>query len=64
VDIDPDLLAQARALLGAQTIKETVNRALGELVDAEARRRPVDQLRSGEGLDLTDPDAARDKAWR
>lgn len=64
VDIDPDLLAEARALLGAKTIKETVQRALGELVAAAARRRLVDQLKSSDSLDLSDPDVMRDEAWR
>lgn len=64
VDIDPDLLAEARSVLGASTIKETVNRALAELVALAARRRLVEQLRSADGLDLSVPDAVRDEAWR
>lgn len=64
VDIDPDLLAEARSVLGADTIKETVNRALAELVATAARRRLVEQLKSADGLDLSDPDAARDEGWR
>lgn len=64
VDIDPDLLAEARSVLGTKTIKETVHRALAELVALAARRRLVEQLRSGDGLDLSDPDAARDEGWR
>lgn len=64
VDIDPDLLAEARSLLGAKTIKETVNRALAEMVALAARRRLAEQLRSGDGLDLSDPDAVRREGWR
>lgn len=64
VDIDPELLAAARSELGAGTIKETVNRALAEIVARAARRRLVGQLRTADGLDLSDPDAARGEAWR
>jgi Arc/MetJ family transcription regulator len=64
VDIDPALLAAARTELGARTNKETVNRALAEIVAMAARRRLVAQLCSGDGLDLSDPDAGRSEAWR
>ncbi len=64
VDIDPALLAAARAELGASTNKETVNRALAEIVAMAARRRLVAQLRSGDGLDLSDPDGGRSEGWR
>lgn len=64
VDIDPALLAAARTELGASTNKETVNRALAEIVAMAARRRLVAQLRSGDGLDLSDPDVVRSEGWR
>lgn len=64
VDIDPALLAAARTELRASTNKETVNRALAEVVAMAARRRLVAQLRSGDGLDLSDPDAGRSEGWR
>jgi Arc/MetJ family transcription regulator len=64
VDIDPELLAEARSLLGVSTIRETVNRALVEVVELAARRRLVEQLTSGDGMDLSDPDADRAQGWR
>lgn len=64
VDIDPDLLAAARKELGASTIKETVNWSLAEIVAMAARRRLIEQLKTADGLDLSDPDAARDEGWR
>ncbi len=64
VDLDPGLLAAARAELDAHTIKETVNRSLAEVVALAARRRLVDDLKSARGLDLADPDAARADGWR
>ena len=63
VDIDDDLLARAREILGTPTMKETVNRALQEVVDADLRRRHADRLFSMEGLDLDDPDVMSG-AWR
>ena len=41
VDIDDDLPEQARDLLGASSIKETIHRALREIVRAVARRQEV-----------------------
>lgn len=63
VDIDDDLLAQARELLGASSMKETVNAALSEVVAAELRRRHLLRLRTGEGMDLDD-DEIMAGAWR
>lgn len=65
VDIDDEVLEEARALLGTRTLKETVNRALQETVEA-ARRRSVtteDLQRVGELMrDLGDPEVMA-RAW-
>jgi len=63
VDVDDELLDQARELLGAATMKETVNRALQSVIDADLRRRHADRLASMKGLDLDDPDVMSG-AWR
>lgn len=42
VDIDDDMLEQARRVLGTLTIKDTVNTALEDAVRAAARRQRVD----------------------
>lgn len=63
VDIDDDLLDQATEILGAATMKETVNRSLEEVVRAELRRQHADRLVSMHGLDLDDPDVMAG-AWR
>lgn len=62
VDIDDELIAEARRLTGAATMKETVNTALRELVDAELRRRHLRRLETGEGTDLADDETMR-AAW-
>jgi Arc/MetJ family transcription regulator len=65
VDIDDEVLEDARRLLGTATIKETVNTALADLVKS-ARRHAItkeDLQRVGELLqDLGDPEVMA-KAW-
>jgi Arc/MetJ family transcription regulator len=62
VDIDDELLHDAAEILGASTMKETVNRALGEVVAAARRRRHADRLARMEGLDLDKP-KVMSSAW-
>lgn len=63
VDIDDELLAGAKAVLDADTIKETVNRSLGEVIAMDLRLQHLERLRTGDGLDLAD-DEVMSKAWR
>jgi Arc/MetJ family transcription regulator len=63
VDIDDELLAQAKVLLGTDTMKDTVNQALREVINTELRRRHVIQLIEMDGLDLDDPEVMAG-AWR
>lgn len=63
VEIDPELLDSARAILGTTTIKETVDRALREVVRTKAIREHLTQMHTLEGLDLDDPDVMA-QAWR
>ncbi len=61
--IDSAKLAKVRRLLGTKGIKDTIERALDEIIALEARRRAVEQLRTMDGLDLDDP-AVMARAWR
>ncbi|MDE0233043.1 MAG: type II toxin-antitoxin system VapB family antitoxin [bacterium] len=63
IDIEDDLLDQARTLTGATTIKETVNTSLREVVNAELRRQHLVRLITGEGTDIADDEVMAD-AWR
>ena len=63
VSIDADLLEQARALLGASSIRETIDRALGQVVQAAARREEIDALAKMDGLGLADEEIMSN-AWR
>jgi len=60
LDLNVDLLKRAQGILGTRGIKETIDRALYEVVVAEARRRTIARLRS---MEPTDPDELRRKAW-
>ena len=63
VDIDDDLLAEARVLTGATTMKEAVNAALQQVIDSELRRRHLQRLEASVGTDLADDEVMRG-AWR
>ena len=63
VDIDNDLLEQARNLLGTSSIRETIHCALHKIVRTEARRQEVAALVAMDGLDLADS-AIMKNAWR
>jgi Arc/MetJ family transcription regulator len=61
--IDDRKLAKVRRLLGTKGIKDTIERALDEVIAFDARRVAVEQLRTMAGLDLDDPDVM-ERAWR
>ena len=54
IDIDDDLLTQARTILDTGTMKDTVNRALEEVHRTEMLRRHAIRLSTMAGLDLDD----------
>ena len=61
--VDKQLVAKAAAILGTRGLRATVQRALQEVVAAEARRRFARRLMSMDGLDLHDPEVTTG-AWR
>lgn len=63
VEIDDELLEEARRILETRTIKDTIEASFREVVRADARRREVEALAGMEGLDLADPDVMAG-AWR
>lgn len=63
IEIDEDLLENTRELLGTETIKETVHRALLEVVRNRARTEEIEAMTSLEGLDLGEPEVM-ERAWR
>jgi Arc/MetJ family transcription regulator len=61
--IDGALIQRAGEVLGTQGIQATIDGALLEIVEADARRRSVEQLQTMDGLDLDQPEVT-DQAWR
>ena len=63
IELDQELLDKAADILGTKTKKATVNEALRRVVQAEARRRHLDELAAGALPDLSNPDIMQ-AAWR
>lgn len=63
VVIDDRLLEQARSLMGTASIRDTIDRALREILRAEARRQEIAVLSEMDGLDLANEEVMA-KAWR
>ncbi len=63
VEIDDQLIARVRVLLGTSSIKETIHRALLEVERGEARRQEIKALVEMDGLDLRDEEVMG-SAWR
>ena len=63
VEIDENLLEQARRLLGTSSIEETIDAALREVLRSDARRQEIKALAEMDGLDLANEDVIA-KAWR
>lgn len=67
VDIEDESLSEAKRVLGTDTIKDTVNYALREVVRAAERRQTVDRKAlerfAVASRDLIDPDVMSE-AWR
>jgi len=60
LDIDEDMLAKAREILGTRGIKDTVDEALREIVRIEAGKRLIKWYKENE--DLHNPEIM-ERAW-
>lgn len=63
VDIDERLIEQAKVLLGTVSVKETIDKALREVVRMDARRQEIRALTEMDELDLGDAKVMAE-AWR
>lgn len=63
LEIDDEVLEEARAILGTSGIKDTIDAALNEILAFEARRRDIERMTTMRGLDLDDPEVMA-QAWR
>ncbi len=51
IEIDEELLANAQNVLGTTGLKDTVDAALDEVVRAHLRRRLIERIKTGKGID-------------
>ncbi len=63
IEIDDKKLSRARRILGTKGIKDTLEKALDEVLAMEVRKKAVARLMSLDGTDLADPEVM-DGAWR
>jgi len=52
IEIDQQLLARAREVLGTKGIKDTIDKAFEEVWRAHLRRRFIERLRTQKGIDI------------
>lgn len=64
LEIDEERLAHAREVLGTRGVKDTVDRALEEVVRADLRRRLAERIRTGEGIDRSRKLLAASRRWQ
>lgn len=62
--VDDKKIARARKLLGTKGIRDTLDRALDEVIALDARRRVIERLRTMEGIDEQVLRNVRKEAWR
>ena len=63
IDIDDELLARAREILGTNSQRETVTRALDQVVNLRRRLDFLEMLKDGALTDLSNPEIMAG-AWR
>ena len=64
LNVNDDLLAEARTILGTSGLKDTVDAALLEVIRAARRRALAERLRTSEGLDLDAATRRAARRWR
>lgn len=64
IEIDQERLDRARVILGTSGIKDTVDRALEEVVRADLRRRLGERIRTGRGIDRGEEILEASRRWQ
>lgn len=62
--IDEEQLTRAQRVLGTTGVKDTIDRALEEILRADLRRRLAERVRTGEGIDRGDAVLAETRRWQ
>lgn len=61
--LDEEQLHRAQEVLGTTGVKDTIDRALQEVVRAALRRRLAERVRQGEGIDRGEEMLAESRRW-
>lgn len=64
LEIDEEQLGRAQRVLGTSGVKDTIDRALEEVLRADLRRRLAERIRSGEGIDRGDEVLEASRRWQ
>ncbi|NNH75373.1 DUF2191 domain-containing protein [Nocardia uniformis] len=62
VEVDPTKLDRAKAILGTETLRDTIDAALREVIRIDSVRRLVDLAEDGAFAALLEP-GAEDRLW-
>lgn len=64
LDIDEEQLSRAQRVLGTKGVKDTIDRALEEVLRADLRRQLAERIRTGEGIDRGDDLLDASRRWQ
>lgn len=64
IEVDEALLAKAQDILGTRGLKDTVDKALTQVIRTRLRRQLAEQLESGHGLDFDEATRRSARQWR
>lgn len=64
VELDEARLHRAQKVLGTKGVKDTIDRALDEILRADLRRRLAERIRTGEGVDRGEEILEASRRWR
>ena len=64
LELDEELLSRTQRVLGTTGVKDTVDRAFEEVLQADLRRRLAERVRSGKGIDRGEEILTAVRTWR
>jgi Arc/MetJ family transcription regulator len=64
IELDDEQLSRAQRVLGTKGVKDTIDRALDEVLRADLRKRLAERIRTGEGIDRGEEILEGSHRWR
>jgi len=64
LEIDEERLSRAQKVLGTTGVKDTIERALDEVLRADLRRQLADRIRTGQGVDRSEKLFEATRRWQ